>query len=70
MLDKILKIQNFTIRELPSSRTLLVDTLSKYEANRNRLECALPIPHGGPGIETLIAEHVDMARSAARTTYI
>ena len=54
MLDKILKIQNFTIRELPSSRTLLVDTLSKYEPNRNRLECALPIPHDVPGIETLM----------------
>ena len=58
MLDKILKIQNFIIRELPSSRTLLVDTLSKYEANRNRLECALPIPvdpSHKPGIETLTA---------------
>ena len=57
MLDKILKIQNFTIRERPSSRTLLVDTLSKDEANRNRLECALPIPvdpSHKPGIETLM----------------
>ena len=61
MLDKILKIQNFIIRELPSSRTLLVDTLSKYEPNRNRLECALPIPvdpSHKPGIETLTAERL------------
>ena len=53
MLNKMLKIQNFTIRELPSAKTLLVVVLSKYEQIRSNTKCALPIPDDKPGIETL-----------------
>ena len=55
-LDKILKIQNFSFRQLPSRKPLPVDVLSKNERIRNRLECARPIPDDLPqklGIETL-----------------
>ena len=48
MLDNILKIQNFTFRQLPSSKPLPVDVLSKNERIRDRLECARPIPDDLP----------------------
>ena len=53
MLDNILKNQNFTFRQLPSSKLLPVDVLSKNEQIRDHLECARPIPDDKPGIETL-----------------
>ena len=59
MLDKILKIQNFNFRQLPSRKPLPVDTVSKNERIRDYLECARLIPANPPqklGIETLTAE--------------
>ena len=53
MLDKILKIQYFTIRQLPSQKPLPAVVLAKNERIRDRLERAHPIPVGTPGIEML-----------------
>ena len=48
MLDRMLKIQNFTIRQLPSSKPFPTCVLSKYEQFRSYLECARPIPDDPP----------------------
>ena len=56
MLGNILKNQNFTFRQLPSSKLLPVDVLSKNEQIRDRLECARPMRDDKPGIETLTPE--------------
>ena len=53
MLDKILKIQYFTIRQLPSQKPLPAVVLAKNERIRDHLECAHPIPVDSPGIEML-----------------
>ena len=58
MLDKMLRIQNFTFRQLPSSKLLPVDVLSKNERIRDRLECARLISDDKPGIGTLTAGRV------------
>ena len=55
MLDKILKIQYFTIRQLPSQKPLPAVVLAKNERIRDHLECAHPIPVDTPGIEMLTA---------------
>ena len=56
MLDKILKIQYFTIRQLPSQKPLPAVVLAKNERIRDHLECAHPIPVDTPGIEMLTVE--------------
>ena len=58
MLDKNLKIQYFTIRQLPSQKPLPAVVLAKNERIRDHLECAHPIPVDSPGIEmlTVVAE--------------
>ena len=56
MLDKILKIQYFTIRQLPSQKPLPAVVLAKNERIRDHLECAHPIPVDSPGIEMLTVE--------------
>ena len=53
LLDKILKIQYFTIRQLPSQKPLPAVVLAKNERIRDHLECAHPIPVDSPGIEML-----------------
>ena len=44
MLDKIIKIQYFAIRQLPSPKPLPTVVLAKNERYRDRLECPCPIP--------------------------
>ena len=59
MLDKILKIQYFAIRQLPSPKPLPTVVLAKNERYRDRFSVLAPypsIPTQKPGIETLTPE--------------
>ena len=68
-----LKNQNFTFRQLPSSKLLPVDVLSKNEQIRDRLECARPIPDDLPqklGIETLTVGYEGRVVSERESTEV